>query len=208
MDLKLRTEIILVPVSEIKPYHQNAKSHPEDQIVKLMEQFKVAGMDQPIVLESDNTIIKGHGRFEAARRLGMEKVPCIISDVSKDVARAIRLADNETAKSDYIDEILKKELLEIRNLNIPMEYTGFDLTEVDSFLRGLELNESGEVVEKDNSNEDEVPPAPQVPKVRMGDLFLLGNHRLLCGDSTDPKQVSRLMNYYKCDCGEIHALEQ
>lgn len=180
-------EIKNVKIAEIKPYANNAKTHPEEQVEKIANSIKEFGFKQALVLEPDGTIIIGHGRFAAAKKLGLSEVPCIYaSDLNEAQIKALRLADNKVAESEW--DFLKLDG-ELEELN--------DIFDFDMSPFGFDLEEEGE--EEKEIQEDEAPEPPTEPKAKLGDLYILGKHRLICGDSTDVTVIDRLMNGVKAD---------
>lgn len=168
---------------EIKPYPKNAKKHPKKQIEQVANSIKEFGMNQPIVVDKQGVIIVGHGRYEALKSLGMEIKDEYIKvvDLTEEQAKAYRLADNKLNESDWDMELVLEEL---KDLSEPMlDLTGFD--------RDL-------IIEPDEKD-DEVPDVPEEPQSKVGDLYELGNHRVLCGDSTKIEDVERLMDGKKAD---------
>lgn len=127
------------PIGKLKPYPNNAKLHPDSQIAKIIESIKLTGFDQPIVTDTDHVIIKGHGRFMAAKQMGLKTVPVIVLDVPPEVAKAARIADNKSAESGFDMELLIQELRDIES-QIDLTVTGFDLEELgDLFERQSRL---------------------------------------------------------------------
>lgn len=180
MELKIE----YVDINSIKPYKNNAKQHPKEQIEQIKKSIEQFGMDDPIGIWKDE-IVEGHGRLIACKELGMTEVPIIRLDHLTDEERkAYTLAHNKlTMNSDFDIDILNDELDSI--LDIDMSDFGFDID--------LDIDEEQEVVE------DEVPEVPEEPKAKLGDIYQLGNHRLMCGDSTSIDDVSKLMNGVKAD---------
>ena len=177
----MKQEIILKPITDIIPYVNNPKQHPAEQVDKIASSIKNYGFTVPIVLDGQNEIIMGHGRLQAAKKLGMEEVPCIVrDDLTEAQVKALRIADNKVAESEWDVEIL---LAEIEGID---DFTGFTLEEIGAME--LDLRGENEVVD------DEVPELPEEPKSKLGDLYILGRHRLLCGDSTKAEDVERLMD--------------
>ncbi len=167
-------------VSEIKPYHKNAKKHPKKQVEQVAASIREFGFNQPIVIDKNNVVIVGHGRLEAAKLLGMNEVPTITVDLSEEKANAYRLADNKLNESDWDMDLVIEEL---KTLSEPMlDLTGFDKDLI------IEANEADDVIP------DNVPN-----RAKLGDIFELGPHRVLCGDSTQIEAVSRLMDGKKAD---------
>ena len=174
-------EIIKIKIENLKPYERNAKLHPQEQIEQIKKSIEQFGMNDPIaVWGEENIIVEGHGRLEALKQLNVKEVPCIRLDHLTDEERkAYTLAHNKlTMNSDFDLDILNDELDDI--LNIDMADFGFDLD--------FEDEEEKEIIE------DEVPAVPEEPKAKLGDIYQLGNHRLMCGDSTSEEDVAQLMN--------------
>ena len=169
---------------EIKPYDKNAKKHPKKQIEQVANSIKEFGMNQPIVVDKDGIIIVGHGRFEALKHLGWKvKDEWIkVVDLTEEQAKAYRLADNKLNESDWDMGLAIEELKSLDN-------EMFSLTGFDKDL----------IIEPDEKD-DEVPETPEEPKSKLGDLYELGQHRVLCGDSTQQEAVLGLMDGKKADC--------
>jgi ParB-like chromosome segregation protein Spo0J len=184
-------ELIKKKVSELIPYINNSRTHSEEQITQLVSSIKEFGFTNPILLAPDNSIIAGHGRLQAVKRLGHEEVPCIIiSGLSKTQIKALIIADNQLALNAGWD--LEKLSVEIEGL----EYDKFDLKLLgfeDELLKDLLKEDVKGLIE-----DDETPEVDESKvKSKLGDLWLLGNHRLLCGDSTLKENIDKLMNNEK-----------
>ena len=175
-----------IKLSELKPYEKNAKIHTPEQIEQIKKSIQEFGMNDPIGIWKDNTIIEGHGRYLALKELGYEEADCIRLDHLTDEERkAYTLAHNKlTMNSDFDIDILNDELMNSFD-TIDMSDFGFDLD--------LDIEEEQEIIE------DEVPEVPEEPKAKLGDIYQLGNHRLMCGDSTKEEDVAKLMNGVKAD---------
>lgn len=173
-----KLKIEYVDINSIRPYENNAKQHPRTQIDQIKTSIAMFGMDDPIGVWND-TIVEGHGRLIACQELGYTEVPIIRLDHLTDEERkAYTLAHNKlTMNSDFDIDILNEELAQFETIN--MEDFGFDI-DFDA--------EEAEVVE------DEVPEIPDEPKSKRGEIYQLGDHRLMCGDSTNPGDVAKLMN--------------
>lgn len=168
-------EVKSLKLDTITPYGKNAKKHDKRQINNVAESIKQYGFVQPIVVDRDGVIVIGHCRALAAKKLGMEEVPCVcVDDLTPEQVNALRLVDNKSNESDWDFDLLSVEL------------PGLDLSAFD-FDWGLrdELNDS--VVEDDYD-----PVLPAQPKSRLGDVYQLGEHRLMCGDSTSLSDVQKL----------------
>lgn len=187
--MNLEIDIKWVSPYELKPSPKNPNKHSEEQIERLAQILKYQGFRSPIVVSNQTGhIVVGHGRVEAAIKAGMNKVPVSYQDFEDwDQEYAHMVADNSIA--DWADLDLSKINAEIENLGPDLD---LDLLGLKDFL--LDLSESDE-----KGDADETPPVPKVAKSKLGDLWILGNHRLLCGDSTDIACVERLMNGEKAD---------
>ena len=180
-----KLEIEYVDINSIKPYENNAKLHPKEQIEQIKKSIEQFGMDDPIGIWKDE-IVEGHGRLIACKELGYEEVPIIRLDHLTDEERkAYTLAHNKlTMNSDFDFDILQEELDNFDTID--MSDFGFDID--------LDIDE-----EEQEIIEDEVPEVPEEPKAKLGDIYQLGNHRLMCGDSTSITDVEKLMNGNKAD---------
>ena len=163
------------PIDSIRPYDKNAKKHPKKQVEQIADSISAFGWGQPIVVDREGVIIVGHGRYEAAKKLELPTVPVLTMDIDSEKAKAYRLADNKLNESDWDMDLVIEEL---KGLSIPM----LDLT---GFSRDL-------VIESDDKD-DVVPGAPKVPRSKVGDIYDLGRHRLIVGDSTKPETYEKLM---------------
>ena len=180
----MKLKIEYVDINSIKPYHNNAKLHPEEQIEQIKKSIEQFGMDDPIGIWKDE-IVEGHGRLIACKQLGYTEVPIIRLDHLTDEERkAYTLAHNKlTINSDFDLDLLNEELGNFDTID--MSDFGFDID--------LDLNEEQEIVE------DEVPDVPEEPKAKLGDIYQLGNHRLMCGDSTNKSNIEKLLDGNKVD---------
>ena len=188
---KTARAIIMLPVPEVRPYEKNPRKNA-DAVKYVKASIEKFGFKQSIIVDSNRVIIAGHTRLEAAKSLGMAEVPCIVADDLTDAqVKALRLADNKVAEfSEWDLDLLGGELGELADISdIDMGDFGFDLSEFDNI--GLDDKET-EVVE------DEVPEEVE-PVCKKGEIWLLGEHRLMCGDSTSAEDVSKLMDGSKAD---------
>lgn len=157
-------------IREIIPYPKNAKKHDKKQIAQVAASIKEFGFNQPIVVDKQNVVIVGHGRLEAAKLLGLTDVPVITVDLTEEQSKAYRLADNKLNESDWDMGLVIEEL---KGLSEPMlELTGFD--------KDL-------IIEPDE--QDDVVPENAPPVTKLGDVWQLGRHTLMCGDSTSLEAV-------------------
>ena len=179
-----KLKIEYVDINSIKPYKKNPRKN-EKAIPYVMESIKQFGFKNPVILDKDNVIVAGHTRIESAKRLGITEIPCIYADdLTDEQIRAFRLADNKVAEiAEWDIDLLDTELDDI--LNIDMSDFGFDLD--------LEDEEEKEIIE------DEVPEVPDEPKAKLGDIYQLGNHRLMCGSALVKEDVEKLLDNNKCE---------
>ena len=181
---KRAMQIIQKRLNDIRPYANNPRKN--DEAVPLVaNSIKEFGFKVPIVIDKDGIIVAGHTRYKAAKKLKLDEVPCIIADdLTEEQVRAYRLADNKVAEAAEWDFGLLGE--EFENIfDIDMELFGFDF-DFDE--------EPQEVIEDDYE-----PEVPTEPKAKLGDIYQLGNHRLMCGDSTSVTDVEKLLNANKMD---------
>lgn len=183
-------KIVYRPVGELIPYARNARTHTEAQIVQIAASIREFGWTNPILLDGERGIIAGHGRVLAARKLGMDKLPCIelvhLTDAQR---RAYILADNKLAlNADWDEELLKIELADLKMQDFDLELIGFDADELVNLL--AERTEG-------LTDPDDAPAVPENPVSLLGDVWLLGRHRIVCGDCTDPQIVEKCLNGVK-----------
>lgn len=180
-------QIVEKCIQDIIPYENNPRNN-ENASIKVAESISQFGFRVPIILDKNNMIIAGHTRYKAAINLGYEKVPCVIADdLLPEQVKAFRLADNKTAEyATWNDELLLNELQELLEMNIDMSAFGFDVDKM-----ALNIDEV-----QDDDFEIEVP---QTPKAAYGDVYQLGRHRLMCGDSSIAEDVHILMGANPAD---------
>jgi DNA modification methylase len=174
--------------SALIPYINNSRTHSDEQIAQVSASIKEFGFTNPILIDEDNGIIAGHGRLLAARKLGLDTVPTItlkgLTDAQK---KAYVIADNQLALNAGWDlDALKLELETLQELDFDIDLLGFE----DDFIDGLLEPEPSEGL----TDEDECPEPPETPVSVLGDIWQLGNHRLMCGSSTEPDDVDTLMD--------------
>jgi DNA modification methylase len=194
MTLSFAPEAIeLWPLDRLRPYAQNAKTHGEEQVAKIAASMAEFGWTVPVLVSGDGEVIAGHGRILAATQLGLTEAPVIVLDhLSEAQRRAYRIADNKLTELGGWDEaLLSKELQDLLSEDYDLSLIGFEDGELD---RLLSLSPGGEGGQGQGSEPVVIPEPPRNPVSRPGDLWLLGEHRLLCGDSTNHADVCRLMN--------------
>lgn len=177
------------PLERLKPYARNAKTHGDDQVAKIAASMAQFGWTVPVLVAGDGEVIAGHGRILAATHLGLTEAPVIVLDhLTEAQRRAYRIADNKLTELGAWDEmLLADELQELLAEDFDLSVVGFSDAELDQLLAG-----EGDA-ERSRDGEDQVPEAPVDPVSRPGDLWLLGPHRLLCGDATVATDVERLL---------------
>lgn len=173
-------------VSELIPYVKNSRTHSDEQVAQIAASIKEFGWTNPILIDGENGIIAGHGRLMAARKLKHDKVPTIeLKDLTETQKKAYIIADNRLAlNAGWDNEMLTIELNDLLSDGFALELLGFDPKELNALLEP-------EVVEG-LTDEDAVPEAPEEPKTKLGDIYLLGKHRLMCGDSCSLTDMEKL----------------
>ena len=180
-------KIEIADISSIKPYENNPRKLSEKAIEKVAMSLKEYGFRQPIVVDKDRVIVAGHTRFRASKKLGLKQVPIsIIDNLTEEQINAYRIADNRTAEeSEWDSELLKMEIKELEAKDFKLDLLGFNEDQLNDILfeekQGL-------------TDEDEVPEAPEEPISKLGDIWKLGNHRVMCGNSVDYEDVYKLMD--------------
>jgi len=175
------------------PYVNNSRTHSGEQIAQVAASIQEFGFTNPVLVDEKNSIIAGHGRILAARKLGMDSVPAItLEGLTEAQKKAYVIADNQLALNAGWDlDLLKVEIENLAELDFDAGLLGFD----DDFMSGLLQEEPSEGL----TDEDAVPEAPESPMSKMGDIWTLGNHRLMCGDSTSIDAVEKLMDGRKAN---------
>ena len=190
--------VLLLPLADLKAHPRNYRTHPEDQLTHLEQSLREHGWFRPIVVANDNTILAGHGIAQAARRLGWTEAPVVRLDLASDSPKALKVltADNELGRLAIPDDAALANLLREIDRDLDLLGTGFD----DQALRDLLADLGGDLGTLGLTDPDDVPEPPDDPITQPGDLWLLGAHRLLCGDATSEADVRRLLD------GDVPAL--
>ncbi len=181
-------QIEMMSVADLVPYARNSRTHDDAQVAQIAASIREFGFTNPVLIDAQGGIIAGHGRVLAARKLKLEQVPCIMLDHLTDTQRrAYVIADNKLAlNSGWDEELLKLELDELKLEGFDLELTGFSLDEIDAL--------EPEVIEPGLTDEDAVPEVQVEPVSKLGDVWVLGAHKVMCGDSTSIDAVETLMD--------------
>ncbi|MEO0031657.1 MAG: hypothetical protein RIS94_1415 [Pseudomonadota bacterium] len=186
-----------LPVSALRPYPRNARTHSAKQLKQIARSIERFGFTNPVLINDEHQIIAGHGRVEAARSLGLKTVPTLrLSHLTPAQQRAYVLADNKLALNAGWDrDLLATELQGLIELDFEVELTGFSLAEIDFVLdEARDADPTGR-----DEDDDRIPQVVQVPASAAGDLWQLGRHRLFCGDARDAEGFTRLMGPDRAD---------
>ena len=186
-------QIKTVSVEKLIPYVKNSRTHSDGQVAQIAASIKEFGWTNPILVDGESGVIAGHGRLLAARKLGQKEVPVIeLAHMTESQKRAYVIADNQLAMNAGWDTtLLSLELADLKEQGFEMDVLGFDPKELDKLLEPEQVDGL--------TDEDAVPEAPVEPKTKLGDIYQLGNHRLMCGDSTSIDAVEKLMDGQKAD---------
>lgn len=189
----MKHKIEYVEVEKLIPYARNSRTHSDEQVAQICGSIKEFGFTNPVLIDGDGLIIAGHGRTMAAQRLDMKEVPCLRLDyLTEAQKKAYVIADNKLAlNAGWDDEMLALELGDLKDLDFDLSLTGFDDDELNKLLV--------EAVNEGLVDEDEAPPPPDEPISKLGDIWQLGSHRVMCGDSTSIDAVDKLMEGQKAD---------
>lgn len=185
--------IELWPLERLVPYAKNARTHSDEQVAQIAASIAEFGFNNPVLVDTNAGIIAGHGRVLAARKLGIDQVPVVVLDhLSETQKRAYVLADNRIGENaGWDDEILRTELTDLKDADLDLALLGFDEDEVANLFAEV----APEVAPSENEEApEEVPEAPEEPVTRPGDIWLIGPHRLICGDCRDYAVVKRLLD--------------
>ena len=181
---------------DIKPYNKNPRKNDDavNVVAKSLEEF---GFQQPLVLDENNVIVVGHTRFRAAKKIGLATVPCVIAKgLTSEQINAYRIMDNKSAEyASWHDGLLVQEMTSLLEADYDLDLTGFSSLELKDLGFDLDLG----FVEEGLTDEDDVPDLPDEPVTKLGDVWQLGSHRLMCGDSTNMEAVGMLMGGQKAD---------
>ena len=188
-------QIETIAIDRLIPYARNSRTHSDAQVAQIAASIKEFGFTNPVLIDADGGIIAGHGRVMAARKLAMDKVQCIrLAHLTEAQRRAYVIADNKLALNAGWDEkMLALEFKDLQAMDFDIELTGFGLGDIDELLAELDATPEGATAA------DDTPPVQAEAITKPGDVWLLGKHRIMCGDSTDADSVALLMNGDKAD---------
>ena len=186
-------QIVQRKIEDLIPYVKNSRTHSEDQIAQIAASIKEFGWTNPVLIDGDNGIIAGHGRVMAARKLKFKEVPTIeLKDLTETQKKAYIIADNRLAlNAGWDNEMLTIELNDLLADGFALDILGFDPKELGALLEPEEV--------EGLTDEDAAPPLPVEPITKLGDIYQLGNHRLMCADSTSVDAVETLLQGQRAD---------
>ena len=182
-------------VGRLKAYDRNARTHSPEQVAQIVASIREFGFTNPLLVAPDGEVIAGHGRLMAAQELGLGEVPVIVlGHLTPEQRRAYVIADNQLAlNAGWDEELLRAELSDLEGLGFDLSLVGFSDEELSELMPEVEQ------LAPEDVDPDEAPEPPPEPVTKPGDLWILGKHRLLCGDSTNLQQIERLMDGQKAD---------
>lgn len=185
----LADNIELRSTEELIPYAKNARTHSENQVSQIAASITEFGFTNPILVDGEKGIIAGHGRLMAAKKLGLDQVPVVILDHLSDAQkRAYIIADNKLAENaGWDEEILTHELADLKDLNFDLDVIGFEDQELEKLLSNLYDSD-------ENEEEETLPELEEKPISKLGDIWILGDHKLICGDSCDLETYKLLLD--------------
>ena len=185
----LSTHIERWPTEKLVPYARNARTHSEEQVAQIAASIVEFGFTNPILAGSDGVIVAGHGRLAAAQKLGLDTVPVVVLDhLTPTQRRALIIADNRIAENaGWDDAMLRIELQSLQEDGFNLDFTGFDADALGEITAGEETTVDG------NTDEDAIPELSETAISRPGDVWILGNHRLVCGDATQEPSYEQLL---------------
>jgi len=190
---KMQHQYTVTPIEDLIPYANNSRTHSDEQVNQVASSIKEFGFTNPVLIDEQGGIIAGHGRIMAAKKLGIVEIPCIeLVGLTEAQKKAYIIADNQLALNSGWDiDLLRLEVENLQELDFDIDLLGFD----DDFISDLLEPEVGEGL----TDEDAVPEPPEDPVTVEGDVWVLGNHRLMCGDSTSIDAVDKLMDGQNAD---------
>lgn len=189
MSVQQASQIEHMQTDLLIPYARNSRTHSETQVAQVAASIKEFGFTNPVLIDADNVLIAGHGRVMAAKKIGLDTVPAIrLGYLTESQKRAYVIADNKLAlNAGWDDEMLAIELSELQDLDFDLGLTGFDIDELNALFEDQTEEVQGQ------TEDDAVPEPPKQSVRKQGDIWVLGNHRLMCGDSTSIDTVDALL---------------
>jgi DNA modification methylase len=193
--VKIPDEAVLLEIEKLNPYEKNARTHSQEQVEQIASSMLEFGFTNPILVDEKCGVIAGHGRLMAANHLGLKKVPVVVlNHLTENQKRAYILADNKLALNSGWDEgVLRKELLALDEAGYDLPLIGFSDEELNALMPDAEK------CEEEPQDADAMPSIPTKPTSQLGDVWILGKHRLMVGDSTNLELVERMMDGVKAD---------
>lgn len=178
-----------IAVDRLIPYARNSRTHSEAQVAQIAASIREFGFTNPVLIDANGGIIAGHGRVMGARQLGMAEVPCLrLGHLTETQKRAYIIADNKLAlNAGWDEEMLALEFRDLLAEGYSAEMTGFSIPEIDQLIAGLDAMPEGK------TDADETPEVQQAVVSQPGDVWILGKHRIMCGDSTSADNVQTLL---------------
>lgn len=182
-------QIEYIETTALIPYARNSRTHSEQQVAQVAQSIRQFGFTNPVLIDANGVIVAGHGRVMAAKSIGMTSVPCIrLGHLNEAQIRAYVIADNKLAENaGWDDEMLRLEMQHLQDVDFDLSLIGFSDAELEDLLHGEESPQEG------MTDADQVPEAQRIVICRSGDIWRMGKHRLMCGDSTSIEQVTALM---------------
>ncbi|NLL05468.1 MAG: site-specific DNA-methyltransferase [Clostridiaceae bacterium] len=195
--MKRTEELKLISIDELIPYANNARTHSKEQINKIRSSLREFGFVNPVLIDKDKNIIAGHGRVTAAKEEGIKEVPCVLVEhLTEAQKKAYIIADNKLAlDAGWDNELLALELENLKELDFDVELTGFNAAEIEDLFSQVHDKD----VEDDDFDADAALEEIDEPVSKQGDIWILGKHRLICGDSTKAETYEKLMGGKKAN---------
>lgn len=201
-------KLVSVPLSNLKAYENNSRTHSDAQVKQIAGSIEEFGFTNPLLIDEDKNIIAGHGRLAAAKLLDMKEVPVLVlENLTKTQKKALVIADNKIAlNAGWDTEVLQVELESLESEGFKLEAIGFETSDINMAIESLTMPSVEPVAEDPevevlppDERDDEVPEPPKEPDTVLGDVYEIGEHRLMCGDSTSIDDVDKLMDGQKAD---------
>jgi DNA modification methylase len=187
-------EIVIKRLSDLRPHPKNPRKHPDKLIKKLASSIETYGFTSPVLIDADNRILAGHARCKAAEEMGLSEAPCIVLPLSGAAADAYVVVDNKLSElSEWDEELLSSLISDIDAAGFDVELTGFDIDEIDALL-------SPKGCKEDNFDEEKAKSEVEAnggAVTQTGDIWLLGEHKIICGDTTDADTFEKLLDGQK-----------